>query len=161
MAASFRSIAANTAMLTLDSLSLLLSKQNPTQASLTLSHQLRDMVGIGTLGSDKLDDTAAVSVPEAKAKDDDEVALGWVLMEINRTRDAAAEASRFLRAETAAEARYWEDVVRVHKAGWGICSVPGERHVLGVRFGFSEGGQIPRLSPLPLFHQPAPTRLLT
>ena len=123
-------------MLTLDSLSLLISKQNPTQAGLTLSQQLRDMVGIGTLGSDKLDDT---NVTSEKIKEQEEVAVGWTLMEINRTRDSAEEATTFLESEMEAEGKYWEDVLAVKKAGWSICKVPQERHTMGVRFGFSEG----------------------
>jgi len=103
-------MASNTAMLTLDTLSLLLSKQNPTQASVTLSQQLRDMVGIG-----------------------------WTLMEINKTRNAAEAASSFLEREVDTESRYWEEVMAVKKAGWSMCRVPQERHTLGVRFGFSEG----------------------
>lgn len=137
---SVYSIAQNTAMLTLDSISLLLSKQNPTQASHTLSQQLRDMVGIGTIGADKLDDS---NVSPAKSKDQQDVAVGWTLMEINKTRDAAEEASAFLRKEVVAEARYWEDAIQVQKAGWSLCKVPQERHTLGVRFGFSEGPFIP------------------
>ncbi|KND89796.1 Mediator of RNA polymerase II transcription subunit 17 [Tolypocladium ophioglossoides CBS 100239] len=128
-------IAGNTAMLILDSLSLLLSKQNPTQAGLTLSQQLREMVGIGTLGADRLDEA---NTDEAKTKDQKEVALGWTLMEINRTRDAAEEAGSLLEREVEIESRYWEDVMAVKKAGWSLCRVPQERHTLGVRFGFSE-----------------------
>jgi mediator of RNA polymerase II transcription subunit 17 len=123
-------------MLMIDSLSLLLSKQNPTQAGHTLSQQLRDMVGIGTLAVDKLDGSG---VAPARAKDARDVAVGWTLMEISQTRDLAEEASRFLRRETEAEGRYWQDVVKVQRAGWSVCSVPKERHTLGVRFGFSEG----------------------
>lgn len=128
-------IASNTAMLTLDSLSLLLSKQSPTQASLTLSQQLRDMVGIGTLGADKLDEP---TINPSKAKDEEEVALGWTLMQINQARDAAEEAGKLLQREVEAENRYWEDVVAVKTSGWAICRVPNERHTLGVKFGFSE-----------------------
>ncbi|PNY27181.1 Mediator of RNA polymerase II transcription subunit 17 [Tolypocladium capitatum] len=105
-------IAGNTTLLTLDFLSLLLSKQNPTQASLTLSPQLRDMVGIGTLGADKLDEA---NTNEAKTKDQEQVALGWTLMEINRTRDAAVKASSLLEREVETESRYWEDVMAVKK----------------------------------------------
>ncbi|KAJ6446829.1 mediator of RNA polymerase II transcription subunit 17 [Purpureocillium lavendulum] len=128
-------MASNIAMLTLDSLSLLLSKQNPTQASVTLSQQLRDMVGIGTLGADKLDEP---NVNESKTKSQEEVATGWTLMEINKTRNAAEAASSFLEREVETEGRYWEDVMSVKKAGWSMCKVPQERHTLGVRFGFSE-----------------------
>lgn len=130
------SIAGNAALLTLDSMSLLLSKQNPTQAGLTLSQQLRDMVGIGTLGADKLNDS---NVTPAKTKDKEAVAMGWTLLEINKTRDSAEEAASFLEKEINSESKYWEDIVGVKKAGWSISRVPQERHTLGVRFGFSEG----------------------
>ncbi|KAM3466088.1 hypothetical protein NHJ6243_001165 [Beauveria neobassiana] len=141
-------IASNTAMLTLDSLSLLLSKHNPTQASLTLSQQLRELVGIGTMGADRLDDA---NTTPAKTRDCEAVAMGWTLMEISRTRDAAEDAAAFLGAEMAAEGRYWEGVMGVRQAGWSVCRVPGggggsgsgsgsDAHApgLGVRFGFSE-----------------------
>ncbi|KAK0756555.1 hypothetical protein N5P37_010708 [Trichoderma harzianum] len=128
-------IASNIALLTLDSMSLLLSKQNPTQAGLTLSQQLRDMVGIGTLGADRLNDSN--STP-AKTKDQEAVAMGWTIMEINKTRDSAEEAAAFLEKEISAESKYWEDIISVRKAGWSVCKVPQERHTLGVRFGFSE-----------------------
>ncbi|KAK7425848.1 RNA polymerase II mediator complex subunit [Neonectria magnoliae] len=131
-------IAGNTALLTLDFLSLLLSKQNPTQAGVTLSQGLREMVGIGTMGADKLDDS---NVTSAKVKDQEEVAVGWTLMEINKTRDAADAASSFLQREIAAEGKYWEEIVAVQKSGWSISKVPQERHSLGVRFGFSEAAQ--------------------
>lgn len=128
-------VVGNTAMLTLDFLSLLLSKQNPTQASLTLSQQLRDMVGIGTLGADKLDESNS---SEAKTKQQQEVAIGWTIMEINKTRDAVEDAAAFLEKEVEAENRYWEGVMAVKRAGWSICKVPQEKGTLGVRFGFSE-----------------------
>lgn len=123
-------------MLTLDSLSLLLSKQNPTQAGVTLSQQLREMVGIGTIGTDKLDET---NITQERIEDQENVAIGWTLMEINKTRDAAEEASAFLQREMTAEGRYWEEVMAVQKSGWSLSKVPQERHTLGVRFGFSEG----------------------
>ncbi|KAM6523833.1 RNA polymerase II mediator complex subunit [Fusarium solani] len=128
-------IAGNTAFLTLDFLSLLLSKQNPTQAGVTLSQGLRDIAGIGTMGFDKLDDP---TVSPAKAKDHEDVAVGWTIMKVNKTRDAAEEACKFLQKEITAEGRYWDEIVAVQKNGWSISRVPKERHTLGVRFGFSE-----------------------
>jgi mediator of RNA polymerase II transcription subunit 17, fungi type len=129
-------IAGNAAMLTMDSLSLLLSKQNPTTAGVTLSQHLRDLVGIGTMGADRLESS---NLTPDKVRDRDSIATGWTLLEINQTRDAADEAARFLRKEIRAEGRYWEEVMTVHKEGWSICKMPQERHTLGVRFGFSEG----------------------
>ena len=141
-------MAANTAMLTLDSLSLLLSKQNPSQASITLSKQLREVAGIGTLGADRLEET---NITEEKEKDRESVALGWTLMEINKTRDSAEAACTFLQDEVESESRYWEDVMGVQSSGWSICKMPQEKHTLGVRFGFSEGMLCPAL--YPYFHQ--------
>ncbi|KAG5922371.1 hypothetical protein E4U61_005364 [Claviceps capensis] len=129
-------IASNTAMLTLDSLSLLVSKQSPTQASLTLSQQLRDMVGIGTLGADRLDEPTAK--PPQQPAEQEEVAMGLTLMQINQARDAADETGKFLQREVEVEGRYWRDIVAVKEAGWAICRMPKERHTLAVKFGFSE-----------------------
>ncbi|KAF5018421.1 hypothetical protein F66182_9595 [Fusarium sp. NRRL 66182] len=128
-------VAGNTALLTLDFLSLLISKQNPTQAGVTLSQGLRDMVGIGTMGADKLDHSP---VTPAKAQEQESIALGWTLMHIDKTRDAAEAAGSFLQKEVTAESKYWEEIVAVQKSGWSISRVPQERHTLGVRFGFSE-----------------------
>lgn len=120
---------------TLDFLSLLLSKHNPTQATLTLSKQTRDLLGIGTLMSDRLEEK---TTDEAKVKEQETVSQGWTLLEVNRTRDAAEEASAFLQQEVEAESKYWEDVAGVQGSGWAICKMPREPHTLGVRFGFSE-----------------------
>lgn len=130
------SIAGNTALLTLDFLSLLLSKQNPTQASATLSQGLRDLVGIGTMGADRLDES---NITDSKVRDQEEIAIGWTLMETNKACEAAEAAREFLDREMTAEGRFWEEVVAVQKSGWSVSRVPQERHSLGVRFGFSEG----------------------
>lgn len=120
---------------TMDFLSLLLSKHNPTQATLTLSKQTRDLLGIGTLMSDRLEEK---STDEAKVKEQETVSQGWTLLEVNKTRDAAQEACAFLQQEVEAESKYWEDVAGVQGSGWAICKMPREAHSLGVRFGFSE-----------------------
>lgn len=123
-------------MLTLDTLALMLSKQNPTQAAVTLSQQLREMVGIGTIGVDKLESS---NVTPERVKDDNDVSVGLTLLEINKTKDAAEDAASFLQKEMASEGRYWEEIVSVQKRGWSVSRVPHERQTLGVRFGFSEG----------------------
>jgi mediator of RNA polymerase II transcription subunit 17, fungi type len=110
---------------------------------MTLSQQLREMVGIGTVGADRLDDS---NITEDRIKDQESTAVGRTLMEINKNRDAAELASTFLQRELAAEGKYWEEVMAVQKSGWSICKVPTERHTLGVRFGFSEGTIPPRIS---------------
>jgi mediator of RNA polymerase II transcription subunit 17, fungi type len=126
----------NCASVTLEFISLLLSKETPVQAGLTLSQQLRDLVGIGTLGATKHHDS---NITDAKAKDTRAVAAGWVLMEINNTREAIATAGSLLGKEVEYEAKFWDDVTAVSQSGWSVCRLPQEKHMLGVRFGFSEG----------------------
>lgn len=128
--------AGNVALLTLDFISLLLSKQNPTQAGVTLSQQLRDMVGIGTVGADKLDDS---NITDEKTRDQENTAMGWMIEEIKKTQSSTIAASAFLDRELTAEGKFWEEIMAVQKSGWAICKVPRERQTLGVRFGFSEG----------------------
>lgn len=123
-------------MLTLDSLSLLLSKQNPTQAGATLSKHLRDIVGIGTLGADKLEDT---NVTVAREKDQEETAQGLTIMEINNTRESATAAAEFLEKEVELEGKYWDEIIGVQKSGWSVCKMTQDKRILGVRFGFREG----------------------
>lgn len=120
---------------TLDFLSLLLSKHNPTQATLTLNKQTRDLLGIGTLMSDR---TEEKTTDEAKQRENETVSQGWTLLEVNKTRDAAQQAASFLQAEVDAESKYWDDIAGVQSSGWAICKMPREAHTLGVRFGFSE-----------------------
>lgn len=132
----FDSTAGNAAMMALDFLSLLVSKQNPTTASATLTSHLREKVGIGSMGADRLD--ASNMTPE-KTRDKDSIVAGWTMMEISETRDAAQEAARFLEREIAAEGNYWEEVTKVQQSGWSVCKMPNDKSSLGVRFGFSEG----------------------
>ncbi|QGI96748.1 hypothetical protein CEK26_009817 [Fusarium fujikuroi] len=139
--------AGNTALLTLDFLSLLISKQNPTQAGVTLSQGLRDMVGIGTLGTDRLDNPP---VTPAKVQEQENIALGLALTQTNKARDAAEAASAFLEKEVTVEGKYWEEITAVQKSGWSISRVPQERHTLGVRFGFSEAAPEYRNSLAPM-----------
>ncbi|KAI6782565.1 Mediator of RNA polymerase II transcription subunit-like protein [Emericellopsis cladophorae] len=128
-------IAAYHADATLNTVSLLLSKQNPTTASLTLNKQLRETVGIGTLGADRLE---RPKDDLTKAEDQRRIAVGWTLMDIDNTRNSAEAACAFLQKEVDAENKYWEDVAGVQGSGWSICRMPQERTTLGVRFGFSE-----------------------
>ncbi|OHE96621.1 RNA polymerase II mediator complex component SRB4 [Colletotrichum orchidophilum] len=132
--------AQNAALMTLDFISLLLSKESPAQAGVTLSQQLRDWTGIGTLGIAKREDNDEQKQRDAeKTKDNRDVSLGWALLDIEKTRESADKAATHLSKEVEREAKYWNEVLSVHQAGWSMCRLPAERHTLGVRFGFSEG----------------------
>ncbi|KXJ93694.1 subunit 17 of mediator complex-domain-containing protein [Microdochium bolleyi] len=123
------------AMLALDAISLLLSKEMPVQAGTTLSSALRDAVGIGTLGASRLHDS---NVTEARTKNDLAVATGWRVMGLNNMVDSVMAAAERLEKEMELEAKYWADVLAVSDSGWAVCSLPQDPHTLGVRFGFSE-----------------------
>jgi mediator of RNA polymerase II transcription subunit 17 len=128
-------------MLSLDFVSLLLTKHNPSQAGATLSAALREMAGIGTLGvskfSDSVQDGDRRRREERRAESRD-VALGWSIMDIAQTKAAAEKAAARLAKETDREAAYWAEVLAVKQNGWSVCRLPAERHTLGVRFGFTE-----------------------
>ncbi|KAH6697469.1 mediator of RNA polymerase II transcription subunit 17 [Plectosphaerella plurivora] len=134
-------VAHNAAMLSLDFVSLLLTKHNPSQAGATLSAALREMAGIGTLGvskfSDSVQDGDRRRREERRAESRD-VALGWSIMDIAQTKTAAEKAAARLARETDREAAYWQEVLAVKQNGWSVCRLPAERHTLGVRFGFTE-----------------------
>ncbi|KAI0967863.1 subunit 17 of mediator complex-domain-containing protein [Xylaria arbuscula] len=123
------------AMLALDSISLLLSKEAPVQAGSTLSPALRDLVGIGTLGASKLREP---NTTEAQIQDDLSVVTGWRVMGINNMVDSVLAAAERLEKEIEIETKYWADILAVSDDGWTVCALPQEPHTLGVRFGFAE-----------------------
>ncbi|GJC97118.1 RNA polymerase II mediator complex component SRB4 [Colletotrichum higginsianum] len=132
-------VAQNAALMTLDFVSLLLSKESPAQAGVTLSQALREWTGIGTLGIAKREDNEEQKQRDAeRAKDNRDVSLGWALLDIETTKASADKAASHLSKEVEREAKYWNEVLAVHQAGWSMCRLPAERHTLGVRFGFSE-----------------------
>ncbi|EJT70420.1 hypothetical protein GGTG_11444 [Gaeumannomyces tritici R3-111a-1] len=123
------------AMLTLDFVSLLLTKEDPTNAGRTLSPTLRELVGIGTLGADQL---AAPQTNVSRVQDNKMVATGWKFLDINRSMDSVLSAAARLQKEISLETRYWADVLAVSEKGWSVSRLPYERQTLGVKFGFSE-----------------------
>ncbi|TDZ33507.1 Mediator of RNA polymerase II transcription subunit 17 [Colletotrichum trifolii] len=129
-------IAHNAALMTLDFVSLLLSKESPAQAGVTLSQQLREWTGIGTLGIAKREDNDEQKQRDAdRAKDNRDISLGWALIDIHKTKDSADKAASHLSKEIEREERYWGEVLAVHQAGWSMCRLPAERHTLGVKLG--------------------------
>lgn len=123
-------------MVALDITSLLLSTYNPTQANSTLSQALRDLAGIGTLGVDKL---ASSRLTEPQKQDNKKIAKGWKASGLIKNADAILSAAERLEREVEYETKYWEQLRIISENGWAVCRLPGERHTLGVRFGFSEG----------------------
>ncbi|KAE9365329.1 hypothetical protein N431DRAFT_549561 [Stipitochalara longipes BDJ] len=123
------------AMFALDFVSLLLSKDTPVQASLSISPFLRELVGMGTLGADKLH---APRITDAQKQDNKQIAKGWKSQSLNKTVDSILASASRLEKEIELETRYWQQVLAVSESGWAVCRLPKEKHTLGVRFGFSE-----------------------
>lgn len=128
-------VAHQNAMLALDFLSLLLTKEDSPQASASLSPALRELVGTGVLGVDKL---AKSTITEARLQDHKTVATGWKLANIEKTVDSLLTSASRLQKEMTVEAKYWEEILAVSDKGWAITHVPNELQNLGVRYGFSE-----------------------
>lgn len=122
-------------MLSVDFISLLLSKELPSQAGATVSPALRDLVGLGTLGADKL---AASNIDEARLRDNKLVATGCKFADIDRTVESVLTSASRLQKEISVETRYWAEVLAVSDKGWAVTRVPNEPETLGVRYGFSE-----------------------
>ncbi|TVY33593.1 Mediator of RNA polymerase II transcription subunit [Lachnellula subtilissima] len=119
----------------LDFVSLLLSKDTPIQAGLSMTPQLREMVGTGTLGADKIH---ASRVTDTQKENNRRVAKGWKIQNLNKTVDTILESATRLEKEMETETKYWEQVLAVSENGWAVCRLPNEKHTLGVRFGFLE-----------------------
>lgn len=122
-------------MLALDFVSLLLTKEDAAQAGMSLSPTLRDLVGFGVLGADKL---AKSNITEARLQDHKTVATGWKFADIDRTVDSLLTSATRLQKEMTVEATYWREVLAVSEKGWTVTHVPNEPQNLGVRYGFSE-----------------------
>ncbi|PQE28471.1 hypothetical protein CJF30_00008188 [Rutstroemia sp. NJR-2017a BBW] len=125
----------NSAMIALDFVSLLLSKDAPVQASTSMSPALREAAGMGTLGADK---TQASRVTDQQKQENKKVAKGWKASNLNKTVDSILASATRLEKEIDAETKYWEQVLAVSESGWAVCRMPQEKHTLGVRFGFAE-----------------------
>ncbi|KAK1833202.1 mediator of RNA polymerase II transcription subunit 17 [Podospora conica] len=118
-----------------DSISLLVSKEIPRQASETLNAGLRNEVGIGTLGATTL--SAPTPLAQSRVRENKVVAMGMRLETSNKVADALEASAARLDKECGLETTYWEQVRETSERGWNVFRHPEDRHVMGVRFGFS------------------------
>jgi mediator of RNA polymerase II transcription subunit 17 len=129
------SSARNEALIALDFVSLLISKDAPKQADLTMSPHLKQFIKPGTLAMDVWH-----NVPPNKEQEkvDDTIALGWGMQSLQASADSLLGAATRLEKNVRKETHYWEQVLSVSDKGWSISRLPREKHNLGVRFGFLE-----------------------
>lgn len=120
----------------LDFISLLLSKETPRQAEISMSPHLKQTVPFGSLG---LDITRLPPLSESEKREAELVSQGWKLEGLASAADSLLRSATRLEKEMEQETRYWEQVLAVKQEGWSICRLPRERHTLGVRYGFAEG----------------------
>lgn len=129
------SSARNEALIALDFVSLLLSKDAPKQAELTMSPHLKQFIKPGTLAMDVWHN---VQPDKEQQKLDDTIARSWRMQSLQASADSLLGAATRLEKNVRRETHYWEQVLSVSDKGWSISRLPRERHNLGVRFGFLE-----------------------
>ncbi|CAK7199439.1 RNA polymerase II mediator complex subunit [Sporothrix eucalyptigena] len=160
--------AVQSGLIAVDFVSLLLSKDRPTQALQTLSPIVRDKAGIGTLSAGRIANAAqaaraiqsqtgggggavgGLSTAEVQALDETTrfnaqrlvehklECVGWQLLAMDRASEVLKVGRKRLRAEMRREERYWAEVLAVRDKGWTLSRMPGQRRILRVKFGFSE-----------------------
>lgn len=119
----------------LDFVSLLLSKDLPRQAELTMSPFLKQTVKPGTLGTDMWQN---IEPDREREETDALLTKGWKLQSLQQSADSLLAAASRLENNVRKETEYWNEVLSVSERGWSVCRMPRERHNLGVRYGFSE-----------------------
>lgn len=119
----------------LDAISLMLSKDAPKQAEMTMSPYLKQHIKPGTVG---LDMWQNMPLDREHQNTDDTISRGWRMQSLQSCADALLGAAARLEKTVRRETQYWENVLSVSERGWSICRMPREKHNLGVRFGFLE-----------------------
>jgi mediator of RNA polymerase II transcription subunit 17 len=119
----------------LDFVSLLLSKETPRQAELSISEHVKGRVPLGALGTDQVQ---TPYVPALDDPDSDLVSKGWKLQGLQSSASALLGAASRLEDEMEKETIYWEQLLDISAQGWPMSKLPRERHSLGVRFAFTE-----------------------
>ena len=133
------SIAHNAAYQALDFVSLLLSKDAPQRANISLSPFMKQKVPPGILTYD-IWPSAAPSPAQQEAQMT--AARGWRMKSLSSSANKLSEAAARLEKDLKKETNYWEQVLSVTEKGWSVRKVDPERnrHTLGVQFGSLEAG---------------------
>ncbi|POS87862.1 hypothetical protein EPUL_000221 [Erysiphe pulchra] len=127
------------AIFALNFVSLSLSKDMPVQATSTVSPELQNLIGLGTLGLDKL---SAPKITEHNYNENQKIVIGWQAQSLNKVVDSILASATKLEKEIRLETKYWEQILDVSNNGWAICRLASEKQTLGVRIGFSEASQV-------------------
>ena len=129
--------------MTLDFVSLLLSKHVPAPAQSTISPYLRQTLPLGSLGADI---GQAPQVSDIEKHNQEMVSIGWRMQSLSGAADSLLKSASRLEGEIGRETAYWNQVLAVKEKGWPLCRLPREKHTLGVRYGFAEGMILDRIT---------------
>lgn len=122
-------------LMSLDFVSLLLSKDAPSQAQTTRSPFLKEAVPLASLGTDKWQ---RMAVDKAREAQDELLASNARMDGLQQSANGLLAAAGRLHDNVRKETQYWDQVLSISEKGWNVCRIPGQQHRLGVRFGFSE-----------------------
>jgi len=120
-------------LMSLDFISLLLSKQAP-QANTTISPVLKEKVPSGTLGTDIWQ---RMPVDKAREAQDELLATSVKMDALRRSADSLLSAATRLQDNVRKETQYWDQILSISEKGWNVCRLPGH-HRLAVRLGFND-----------------------
>ena len=119
-----------------DFISLLLTKDDPKRAILTMSPGGRKLgLPNGCLGVDLWQ-----RMPQDKAREaQDELLSTHVRLDsLQKSADTLLSAANQLNDNVRRETEYWNQILSISERGWSVCRIPGAQRKLGVRFAFSE-----------------------
>ncbi|KAK0671214.1 putative mediator of RNA polymerase II transcription subunit 17 [Cercophora samala] len=118
----------------LDFLSLLISREMPTQATSTLSPETRATVGLGTLGATML--AAPTALARSRETETRMTAIGQRYLSLESCIKMAQPAQSRLEHQIQAEEKYWSEVSTVKEAGFRVARMAQEPQTMCVSFGF-------------------------
>ncbi|KAK4181383.1 putative mediator of RNA polymerase II transcription subunit 17 [Triangularia setosa] len=118
----------------LDFLSLLVSREMPTQATSTLSPETRATVGLGTLGATML--VAPTALAQSRETENRMTAIGQRYLSLEKCISMAQPAQSRLENQIQAEEKYWFEVSTVKEAGFKVARMSQEPQTMCVSFGF-------------------------
>ncbi|KAK4682273.1 RNA polymerase II mediator complex subunit [Podospora pseudoanserina] len=118
----------------LDFLSLLISREMPTQATSTLSQETRATVGLGTLGATML--AAPTALAQSRETEMRMTAIGQRYLALDNCISMAKPAQSRLEHQIEAEEKYWAEVSTVKEAGFRVARMAQEPQTMCVSFGF-------------------------
>ncbi|KAF2760966.1 hypothetical protein EJ05DRAFT_508194 [Pseudovirgaria hyperparasitica] len=131
----------NEAMIARDFISLLISKDSPKTAQISLSPAAREAVPMGSLGWTRWHRQSALE-PTSEEKEQEErdalLAQGARVQALNNAADILLNAATRLETDVRRETKYWEQVLSITEKGWSVRKIQNDRFNMGVQLGFAE-----------------------